>query len=370
MHANQRAASLMLVVAKVLLSATPATESSPAVGLINGGLLYPAVQKLPAKASPGLRFVDLCGEWRAMNALRSPVPGRRAAALLPLVLLCASLAVAAEEAATGEEPKEESKLAVWRVKEVSFSYRSSVAIYSCKVLHDRVVSILRTLGVRDDLEVKVSGCDVPSFSTSSDDDSTNPWPTTNAGRAFDQRNDPFLDPRTSRLNRTNALTHANRGQMANVHARVLIPAEVTPEVVDELYRDKSRRELISRVTGNPAAKNNVPVAFAAKWQTVTLSHESIGLEPEECELLEQISNGALKPLGVRIVKKSRNCDPDRVSRIPPQLTAEVLVGVPFEDPRGMVPQWPPPAAGDGSTTTEKSDAAQPATEPVSVKPQE
>jgi len=148
-----------------------------------------------------------------------------------------------------------------------------------------------------------------------------------------------------------------------------MPTEVTPEVVNELDRDKSRRELVSRVTGDPTARQNVPVVFAAQWQSVTLSHKSIGLDPQECELIEQMSTSVLRPLGVRIVRRSHSCDRDRISRIPPQLTVEVLIGVPFET--GNVFKMPPegatePAPESGSSAPPASDAAP--SEPATAKP--
>ena len=42
----------------------------------------------------------------------------------------------------------------------------------------------------------------------------------------------------------------------------MMPAQVTPELLKEIEKDKSRRELVSRVTGNPAAAFNDPAARA------------------------------------------------------------------------------------------------------------
>jgi hypothetical protein len=123
---------------------------------------------------------------------------------------------------------------------------------------------------------------------------------------------------------------------------MMIPIEVTPEVLAELKRDKSRRELVSHVTGNPAAKFNDPIVFMAQWQTVTLSRETIGLEPEECELLDQMSASVLRELGVRVIHRDFSCDPNRVSRIPPELVVETLLVAPL----GTSDAQQAPAAGE------------------------
>jgi len=296
-----------------------------------------------------------------MKALRSPSnsgsdTGREvgpAAALSLLILLVLALP-AALRAASVPAAAEEPKLAVWKVKEVSFAYRSSVAIYSCRALQERIVSILRAVGARDDLEVTLNGCDTFTASPSVDIPSVD-MPTQQARTAFPAPSDRLLNRPT------------NRGQLASVRIRLMMPTEVTPEVIDELERDKSRRELVSRVTGDPTARQNVPVVFAAQWQSVTLSHKTIGLDPEECELMEQMTNSVLRPLGVRVVRKSHSCDRDRISHIPPQLTAEVLIGVPFDT--GPVFKMPPEGASDPApdpASSPPSEAAPP--EPGTAKP--
>lgn len=279
-----------------------------------------------------------------MKALRSPSTSgsdtdhavRRAAALLPLILFVIGLPVAAEE----------SKAAVWKVTEVGFSYRSSIAIYSCSALQDRVASILRAIGARDDLDVRVTNCDtfdVPSVVPS--EESRSAWRT----------------PSNSVLNR-----RTDRGQLAGVRVRLMMPTEVTPEVLAEIDRDKSRRELVSRVTGNPAARLNDPIVFPAQRQTITLSHRSIGLEPEECELLDQISTGVFRQLGVRVVRRSFTCDRNRVSRIPPELTVEAFVGIPFGT--STAPQTPAAGESDPDPSAPAASDAKPS-EPATATPQ-
>lgn len=282
-----------------------------------------------------------------MNAIRSRNrsgsdtgrAARSAAAFLSLILLGSSL-----QAAT-EAPKaapEEPKVAVWKVVEVGFSYRSSVAIYTCEALRDRVSSILRAVGARDDIEVRVSSCDsfeVPSV-----------IPTQEPGSRWGNRSDGILTQREDQ--------RSERTQLAGVRVRVMMPTEVTPEILAEIDRDKSRRELISKVTGNPAAAFNDPVVFPAQKQTVTLSRRTIGLEPEECELLDQISGSVFRQLKVRVVRRSFSCGRNGISHIPPELTVESFMGVPFGS--SAVPHLPAQGEGDPEPSAPPASESPPA----------
>jgi hypothetical protein len=282
-----------------------------------------------------------------MKALRSPSMSGgdtdrgmlRSAALFLLSLLVMSLPVAAKE----------SEAAVWKAREIVFSYRSSIAIYSCSGLQARVASILRAIGARDDLDVRVSNCDVAVFPTQE-----SRFPTQEPSGAGRSPFDRLADPRTG------------REQLANVRVRLMMPTVVTPEVLAEIDKDKSRRELVSRVTGNPAAKLNDPIVFPASWQSVTLSRDSIGIEPEECELLEQMSTGVFRQLGVRVIRGGANCDRRSVSRISPKLTVKAFVGVPFGT--SAVPQVPAAGESDPDPSTPAAADAEPS-EPATATPQ-
>ena len=283
---------------------------------------------------------------------------RRAAAALALLPLVMGFHVAAQEQKEQKEQQEqqEQRAAVWKVREVNFVYRSSIAIYDCAALRGRVSSIFRAIGARDDIQVTVFNCDdsmvvpeprmgVPGMPEPRSNGSTAPnfWPG---------RSDPFPTQNSS------------REQRAHVRVRLMMPTEVTPEVLGELQKDKGRRELISRMTGNPAAKYDDPIVFAAKWQPVTLSHRSTGIEPEECELLEQMSTGVFRELGVRVVRRNHSCDRKQVSRIPPQLTVEALIGSTFESSGS-----PAPTAGESkdepvAPATSDTSPAEPAPAPT------
>ena len=123
---------------------------------------------------------------------------------------------------------------------------------------------------------------------------------------------------------------------------MMLPTEVTPEVLAELEKDKTRRELVSRVTGNPAARFNDPVLFQAERQLVTLSRETIGIEPEECELLDEMSVVVFRELGVRVVSMDFVCSDS--SLIPPEAVVEALLPTPY--PTSNLQPAPGPAEED------------------------
>ena len=119
-------------------------------------------------------------------------------------------------------------------------------------------------------------------------------------------------------------------QTSNVRVQVMFPIEATPQVLAEIEKDKSRRDLISRVTGDPAAALNDAIVFPAERKQITLSQGTIRLRPEHCELLEQMIPTVFRELGIKVVGKQLACDRYGRSRLAPKLTVEVLwpVGAP------------------------------------------
>lgn len=212
---------------------------------------------------------------------------------------------------------QEQVAAVLKAREVSFVYRSFGNVLACDELRNPVSVILRALGARDDVQVRVSDCDIvviPDETSSAWDGDWNRDPT-----------DRFRSPR------------ANRSQMTTIRVKLFFPTEVTPEVLAEIDKDKSRRELVSRVTGNPLAALDDAIVFAAERREVTLSSSTIRLRPEHCELLEQMIPGVFGELGIKVTRRKFSCDRRGRSQFAPKVTAEVLwpVGtpVPGEKPK-------------------------------------
>jgi hypothetical protein len=234
--------------------------------------------------------------------------------------------------------------AVLKLREVDFFYRSNRALYPCYRLRNTVANVLLAVGARDDIKVNVSGCEDVTFG---DDD------------AFDRFEDPF-DARADRFGNR----RADREQMAHVRVRLMMPTPVTPEVLAEIDRDKSRRELVSRVTGNKDFASNDPIIFPALRQTVTLSRKLIKLEPKDCELLDQMTMSVFRELDIRVVRRGGTCDSSTTSRITPQMTVEALMAAQIDQKIPGSAQLEDGAKQDGSAVAPETAAPAPETAPA------
>jgi hypothetical protein len=232
---------------------------------------------------------------------------------------------------------QEQTAAVLKQHDVDFFYRSAVAPFSCDALERRVMSVLHALGAREDMEVKVSNCNYSSSSQTTIDTGQNPSDRYRTpSDPWARSSDPFGSTSDRFRNRA-----TNWEQSSHIRVRLMMPVEVTPEVLAELKKDKSRRELISRATDNPNVALDDPIVFPARRENITLSRRTLDLEPEECELLEQMSTSIFRELGLRVVNGRPSCDRDGISHIPPQLTVEALLPI-----MPGVPQPSPPGAGE------------------------
>jgi hypothetical protein len=228
--------------------------------------------------------------------------GRRA-----LVLLAAAVSFIAGSAATAAE----QVAAVLKTHEVRFVYHSLVNVLACDELRNHVAMILRALGARDDVQVRVNDCQIVVIP----EDIDPPWDRSNREYPRDIFRDRDFDQR----------------QTSHVRVQVMFPIEATPQVLAQIEKDKSRRDLISRVTGDPAAALNDPIVFPAERRQLTLQRGTIRLRPEHCELLEQMIPTVFRELGIKVVGRQLGCDRYGRSRLAPKLTVEVLwpVGAPL-----------------------------------------
>ena len=242
--------------------------------------------------------------------------------------------------------------AVWKEHQLSFNYSSSHAVYACKSLTGRVGDLLRAVGARDDIKVSANNCDDTLTPAS-------PGVIGPSGRISRPVSSPYPEPRFD----------TSRRQSVFVHVSLMMPTQVTPEVLVELEKDKQRRELVARVSGNPAARFNDPVIFPAERQQVTLSSKTVGLEPEECELLEQMSTTVFRELGVNVVRQRANCDRTRPGLTPPELVVESLMPAQpkpvdaGEDDSEEVPPPAPPSPASAPTAPVPPAPSQPANPP-------
>lgn len=284
--------------------------------------------------------------------------GPRMSASTPRGALLTALAVLALLPACAHAEAQEPVAAVWKERQLNFSYRSFTTVHPCHVLQNRIARVLNALGARSDLQVTLSNCNalLPAPVVVSGNDSGWPqspsgsspgsWPTAPYGDGANRPPNPFES-------RPGAYGRTEPRQVVDVKVRLSVPAEMTPEVLAEMKTDRRRRELIARVTGNPLPLFDDPIAFAAERKVVTLSHETTGIEPTECELLQQIASSVFKKLDVRVVRRRISCDRMSASRVRPTLDAEALVPVTFrpvdagegpapggENPESPVPEDP------------------------------
>lgn len=243
--------------------------------------------------------------------------------------------------------------AVYKVQEVSFQYRLPRYSQPCHDLQARVANILLAVGARDDIKVDVRNCDAYMIG---DDDIMDPTmsgrsdPFNRSSDPFERNNDPFGRNSSSFGNSGN-----DRRQSALIRIRMQMPVEMTPEVMKEVEKDKSRRELVSRVTRNPSAAMNDPVLFEAQRQEVTLSSKTMRLKPEDCELLDQMSSQLFRKLNLKVTRRTTSCGPRDSSRIPPQMDVEALL------PTGRIAVVADPEKAKRKTVVEPTD--DPATTP-------
>jgi hypothetical protein len=232
--------------------------------------------------------------------------GRRA-----LVLLAAAGSLIAGSAATAAE----QVAAVLKTHEVRFVYHSLVNVLACDELRNQIRMILHALGAREDVQVRVNDCQFVVIP----DDTAPPWDRSN-------RDHPAAIFRDRDRN-----FDRDQRQTSNVRVQVMFPIEATPQVLVEIEKDKSRRDLISRVTGDPTPALNDPIVFPAERTQLTLPRGTIRLRPEHCELLEQMIPTVFRELGIKVVRRQFACDRYGRSRLAPKLTVEVLwpVGAPL-----------------------------------------
>jgi hypothetical protein len=212
--------------------------------------------------------------------------------------------------------------AVLKARETEFVYRSSARLFTCEELRNHVAVILRAVGARQDVQVRANECE--SY--------IDPNDTMGEYGTVDRRS--RIDPTRSEsaLDRMRPSRTQRGSQSTPVRIQVMMPVELTPDILEEVDRDKARRELVSRVTGNQNAELDDAIFFAAERRPITLSHDTIKLNAIDCELLEQMAMTVFRKLDLKVTSQSLSCDPRERSRLLPQMTVEALLPVGFQLP--------------------------------------
>jgi len=158
--------------------------------------------------------------------------------------------------------------AVWVEHEFMFTYFGFGTYYSCLGLESKIEYILKQVGARKDLRVRVSCIEGEGIQ-----------------------------------------------QIPTARIRVAVPAEATPELLAKLAGDQSKRELVSRVQGKDAAVDVATAQFPAERRVVEfVGRRRDHIDDGDCELLHQLVPQVLEPLGVRMAKDSARltCVPRQV----------------------------------------------------------
>lgn len=302
----------------------------------------------------------------AMHLSRTRAPCRDHCAWVGLMLIATGFPVlAAEPAEPAETATDPPITAVYKAQEISFNYRGSRQYYSCHDIEQRVAVILVGMGARDDIDVKARNCDGLTVSSGGDTSmDIDPTFGRNSNDPFGRdRSDPFgrnqNDPWGRNRSGSYGRADDDRQQTASVRIKFMMPVELTPKIHAEIEKDRSRRELVSRVTRNPAASMNDPIVFAARRQDVTLSQKTIKLRAEDCDLLQQMTTQVIRRLDVRVKNQSFSCGPRSSSSIPPQLTVEALLPtgaiLPMPDPEKKAK---PPASTEPEASNQETQASE------------
>ena len=99
------------------------------------------------------------------------------------------------------------------------------------------------------------------------------------------------------------------------------------QVLAELERDASKRELVARVQGKSATE--ATAQFPARPKRVEFRSGGMSfLQDGDCELMEQMRDRVFGPLGVKVIDSSVHCSPRQVWLGAIRMTVDVLEPLP------------------------------------------
>ena len=199
--------------------------------------------------------------------------GKRLLAALAYIIAAApaGLAIAGSSADAG------SVEAVWKAQQVNFEYRGYSTTYSCRSLENKLETILRSVGAREDLQLQSYACDE---------------------------------------------------QLGIARFQILLqsPVAATPENIRDITTHDAKDELIARVQGEKLARAEDVQRFTAVWKTVSFARDRrMRLERGDCELIQQLRQQILPRMSVHIVKDNVRCSSSFGNVGPPRLTVSALV---------------------------------------------
>lgn len=192
----------------------------------------------------------------------------------------ACIAIAAPSAAVADAPAAgESVSAVWKAQQVNFEYRGYSTAYSCRGLEDKLELILRSVGARDDVQLRSYACD-------------------------------------------------EQLGIARFQISLQSPVVASEENVRELTTHDAKGELVARVNGEKLPSAADLPRFTAVWKTVSFARDRrMRLERGDCELVQQLRRQILPRMSVQIVKDNVKCSSSMGNIGPPRLTVSALVPI-------------------------------------------
>jgi hypothetical protein len=175
--------------------------------------------------------------------------------------------------------------AVWIERDVTLHYMGFTSYYSCDGLRGQVRRILQELGARPGFKVTARNCI--------------------------RLTGPEWTP--------------------SVRIVAALPVEATPEVLAELAKDASTRELAAKVQGK--SPDEATAQFPARPRRVQFVSGGLSfLKDGDCELMEQMRDRVFGPLGVKVIESSLRCVPRQVTIGAIRMTVEVLEPLPPPNP--------------------------------------
>jgi hypothetical protein len=204
-------------------------------------------------------------------------------AFIAIIVLGSTPGAMSQEAGTAEAAPAVD--AVWMEREILVTYMAFTSFYSCRGLRDKVAWVIEQLGARPGFSVTTRGC----------------------------------------------VEVTGPEVMPAVRIVAALPVEATPEVLAELASSAAKRELAARATGQAPAGAEATERLRAMPRRVEFTSRPGGpLEDGDCELIEQLRDRVMVPLGAKIVENGVRCVPRQVRPGAVRLTVEVLQPVPAQ----------------------------------------
>jgi hypothetical protein len=195
-----------------------------------------------------------------------------------LVAAVGYITTAAPGVAVADAPAEgESVEAVWKAQQVNFEYRGYSTAYSCRSLEDKLELILRTVGAREDVQLRSYACD-------------------------------------------------EQIGIARFQISLQSPVVASEQNVREQTTHDAKGELVARVKGEKLPSAADLPRFTAVWKTVSFARDPrMRLERGDCELVQQLRRQILPRMSVHILKDNVRCSSSMGNIGPPRLTVSALV---------------------------------------------